>query len=121
MYSSLTFAGILDPDPLKRWTAYQASMHPFVTGATTRRRSGTALDSSSREFDICWTPPWDPAICRRKLLDVQRTREKQRALRRSVSGGNPPPSLTGGRSLDTSIDELGPLRRDQQLSPSIRR
>jgi serine/threonine protein kinase len=109
--------GVLDPDPLKRWTAYQASMHPFITGRQPRRKS----DTSAREFDICWAPPWDPAICRRKLLDVQRTRERQRALRRSVSGGIPPPSLSGGRSLDAAIDELSPLRRDQELSPSLRR
>ena len=98
-------------------------MHPFVTGREHRRRSGTA-DSSSREFDICWAPPWDPAICRRKLLDVQRTREKQRALRRSLSGGNPPRSMSGGydgRNLDAVIDELSPLRRSQHLaSPSTR-
>ncbi|EED88177.1 hypothetical protein THAPSDRAFT_37862, partial [Thalassiosira pseudonana CCMP1335] len=24
--------GVLDPDPWKRWTAHQASMHPFLTG-----------------------------------------------------------------------------------------
>jgi hypothetical protein len=76
---------------------------------------------SSREFDICWAPPWDPAICRRKLLDVQRTREKQRALRRTSSSGNPPPSLMGGRSLDAAIDELSPMRREQDPSPPFLR
>lgn len=32
-------------------------------------------------FDIFWQPPWDPGICRRKLVSVQRMREKQNAER----------------------------------------
>jgi dual specificity protein kinase YAK1 len=29
--------GVLEIDPWKRWTAYQASMHPFLTGSTNYR------------------------------------------------------------------------------------
>ena len=35
--------------------------------------------------DIYWEPPWDPGICRRKLLNVQKTRERQQAARRGYS------------------------------------
>lgn len=110
--------GLLDPDPWKRWTAYQASQHPFLTGSSHRRLAARILPSTPtttatansddddkmitsttgqnndkvttssssgssssgfREFDIYWVPPWDPSICRRKLLNVQKTREKQQA------------------------------------------
>uniref|UniRef100_A0A7S1GLQ8 Protein kinase domain-containing protein n=1 Tax=Cyclophora tenuis TaxID=216820 RepID=A0A7S1GLQ8_CYCTE len=73
--------GILDPDPWKRWTALQASQHPFITGSSSHRRR--TEERRSREFDIYWVPPWDPSICRRKLLNVQKTREKQQAMRRN--------------------------------------
>lgn len=126
-------AGILDPDPLKRWTAYQASMHPFITGDTSHRhrslpQAGDPV-TANREFAICWDPPWDEAICRRRLLAVHRTREKQarekqRILRRSLSGGSQPRSLPaglGGRSLDASPNKLNSLRRSQPASPAVRR
>jgi len=108
--------GILEPDPWKRWTAFQASQHPFITGSPLHPRrqqqqqqqdiassvtgdesltaSSTSTDkkssSSSSSFDIYWVPPWDPSVCRRKLLNVQKTREKQQALRRSygTTAGN---------------------------------
>lgn len=70
--------GILDPDPWKRWTAFQASQHPFVTGTNSHRQ----VNGGS----IHWVPPWDPSICRRKLLNVQKTREKQQSVRRSGCG-----------------------------------
>eukprot|EP00978_Attheya_sp_CCMP212_P016239 scaffold42342_cov52-Attheya_sp.AAC.3 len=86
--------GILDPDPWKRWTAYQASNHPFITGSSSRRRPAGSDASASRQhisngangrpdFDIYWAVPWDPAICRRKLLCVQKARDKQQAMRRN--------------------------------------
>jgi serine/threonine protein kinase len=90
--------GILDPDPWKRWTAFQASQHPFITGGQSHRRrpdnssvnnnnnndetTTTTAGGGNNNFDIYWVPPWDPSICRRKLLNVQKTREKQQALRR---------------------------------------
>lgn len=86
--------GILDPDPWKRWTAFQAAQHPFLTGERSRRRRPEADNSNSNstnnnevtatnnEMGIHWIPPWDPSICRRKLMTVQKTRERQQALRR---------------------------------------
>lgn len=65
--------GILDPDPWKRWTAHQASMHPFVTGVIP--------DSHRRSKEFYWVPPWDPSICHRKLLSVKKAREKKASLR----------------------------------------
>lgn len=85
--------GILDPDPWKRWTAFQASQHPFVTGNLGELRpkgSNVVMDpkeenQANLEFDMYWPSPWDPAICRRKLLNVQKMREKQQSMRRTVS------------------------------------
>jgi hypothetical protein len=36
--------------------------------------------------DIYWEPPWDPGICRRKLLNVQKMRERQQGARRGYTG-----------------------------------
>lgn len=76
--------GLLDPDPWKRWTAYQAAQHPFITGEQIVRPSeGSVPDSQNSEnhansvVDMYWEPPLDPGICRRKLLSVQKVREKQ--------------------------------------------
>jgi serine/threonine protein kinase len=88
--------GVLDPDPWKRWTAFQASQHPFLTGRQPNLRrsipsatlnhsnSGAStgettllLPSSQSALEISWVPPWDPSICRRKLHHVKKTREKQ--------------------------------------------
>ncbi|KAL7477053.1 hypothetical protein ACHAW6_002870, partial [Cyclotella cf. meneghiniana] len=81
--------GILDPDPWKRWTAKQASMHPFLTGSNLYRSKlgevgadGTRL--GAKPYDIHWVPPWDASICRRKLLVVQKTKDKSR--RNSLHG-----------------------------------
>ena len=76
--------GILDPDPWKRWTAHQASMHPFVTG--------TITDSHRKSKEFYWSPPWDPSICHRKLLSVSKAREKQLRGKRS---GNLSTSIKG--------------------------
>lgn len=77
--------GILDPDPWKRWTAFQASQHPFIIGGRTNRVTPENVNKASggnNKSQVFWVPPWDPSICRRKLLNVQKTREKQQALRR---------------------------------------
>mmetsp|Transcript_25866 Transcript_25866/g.71193 ORF Transcript_25866/g.71193 Transcript_25866/m.71193 type:complete len:1182 (+) Transcript_25866:3-3548(+) len=85
--------GLLDPDPWKRWTAFQAMQHPFLTGALNQLRPKTEADvfdpketnHANLDLDHYWKPPWDPAICRRKLLNVQKMREKQQAMRRNLS------------------------------------
>jgi serine/threonine protein kinase len=85
--------GVLDPDPWKRWTAFQALQHPFLTGEFGQFRmksSEMKLDpkeenQANLKLDLYWQAPWDPAICRRKLLNVQKMREQQQALRKNVS------------------------------------
>ena len=82
--------GLLDPDPWKRWTAFQAVQHPFLTGDLDRLRpkpSDVNLDPREENhanllLDVFWQAPWDPAICRRKLLNVQKIREKYQTGRR---------------------------------------
>lgn len=85
--------GVLDPDPWKRFTAFQAAQHPFVTGQLSQLRIKTddmvlnprEENQANIELDVYWPPPWDPSICRRKLLNVQKIREKQQAMRKSLS------------------------------------
>ena len=85
--------GVLDPDPWKRWTAHQASMHPFLTGSTVYRikSSGTGdvgadgTKSGVRPYDIHWVPPWDASISRRKLMVIQKTKEKMTAQQQQPS------------------------------------
>jgi dual specificity protein kinase YAK1 len=85
--------GLLDPDPWKRWTAFQAIQHPFLTGDARqlqKKSPGMKLNQTEQnlanlELDFVWQGPWDPSICRRKLLSVQKLREKQ-SLRRSGNG-----------------------------------
>ena len=36
--------------------------------------------------ELYWEPPWDPGICRRKLLNVQKMRDLQDTARRGHSG-----------------------------------
>jgi type II secretory pathway pseudopilin PulG len=84
--------GILDPDPWKRWTAFQAASHPFITGGPLESSSAITRSSSSprdenqanRLFGLYWEPPPDPTIYRRKLLKVQKMREKQQLARRGL-------------------------------------
>ena len=79
--------GVLDPDPWKRWTAHQASMHPFLTGSSVYRiKSSSSAEIgpdgkkiSNRPYDIHWVPPWDASISRRKLMVIQKTKEKATA------------------------------------------
>lgn len=114
--------GMLDPDPWKRWTAYQASQHPFITGQSSQLRQKTAdtkLDyneenQANKDFDVYWVPPWDPGICRRKLLNVQRMREKQNAQRRGYSQ---PRSSAGMEGHDNV--EMRSASRSNQKSPSM--
>mmetsp|Transcript_8080 Transcript_8080/g.16259 ORF Transcript_8080/g.16259 Transcript_8080/m.16259 type:complete len:1277 (-) Transcript_8080:118-3948(-) len=89
--------GLLDPDPWKRWTAFQAVQHPFITGQLSQLKKKTGdvrLDPKETNLanltlEYYWKAPWDPAICRRKLLNVQKMREKQQANRRSLSSRSP--------------------------------
>jgi len=71
--------GVLDPDPWKRWTAHQASMHPFLTGSSVYRiktSAGEVAAGGAKPYDIHWVPPWDASISRRKLMVIQKTKEK---------------------------------------------
>jgi len=79
--------GVLDPDPWKRWTAHQASMHPFLTGSSVYRVKssvGEVSPGGAKPYDIHWVPPWDASISRRKLMVIQKTKEKA-ALQASSS------------------------------------
>lgn len=74
--------GLLNPDPCERWTAYQASAHPFLTG-----KAGLLLKKPEgglkSETDVNWSPPWDPSICRRKLSFKQGTLSRSHRRRMS--------------------------------------
>ena len=114
--------GLLDPDPWKRWTAYQASQHPFITGQPGQLRKKTAetkLDyneenQANQLFDAYWVAPWDPGICRRKLLNVQKMREKQNTQRRGYSQTRSSASIDGHDNV-----EMRAASRSNQKSPSM--
>jgi len=114
---------LLDPDPWKRWTAYQASQHPFVTGIAGQLRKKTAStkidykeeNQANIGFDLYWAPPWDPGICRRKLLNVQRMREKQNAQRRGYAQPRSSSQLVDGHD---NLDMRSASRQNQK-SPSM--
>lgn len=57
--------GLLNPNPIERWTAGQAWGHPFITGKSAYRRRNGNLDALHN--DISWTPDWDPTKCKRIL------------------------------------------------------
>jgi len=124
--------GVLDPDPWKRWTAHQASMHPFLSGSTNYRFKSAGevgIDgnkSGARPYDIHWVPPWDASICRRKLLAVQKKKEKggrrrlsetnnrnqiRHAVPEATAAPNPPPMSTQG------LDIYGTPLRMQKTEP----
>lgn len=69
--------GILNPDPCERWTAFQASTHPFITGITFRRRNGKDANIGKGKMkitdEIYWSTPWDPSVCRR-ILSLKRSK-----------------------------------------------
>jgi hypothetical protein len=51
--------------------------------------------------DIYWEAPWDPNVCRRKLLSVQKNREKQQATRRgNTLARSAPPRPSSANSHD---------------------
>jgi serine/threonine protein kinase len=114
--------GVLDPDPWKRWTAFQALQHPFLTGdfgQFRRKSSEMKLDSKEEnqanlKLDLYWQAPWDPAICRRKLLNVQKMREQQQALRKNVSS-RPHTHINVG----SEINELAERRLGRKGEPSL--
>jgi hypothetical protein len=85
--------GLLDPDPWKRWTAFQAMQHPFLTGDLEKlrpKRPEVELNLKEENhanivLDFSWEAPWDAAICRRQLLNVQKMREAQGGSQISLS------------------------------------
>ena len=118
--------GILDPDPWKRWTAFQAAQHPFLTGRKSRRQRPESEHTeapprtiTSKANDnmtgINWVPPWDPSICRRKLLTVQKTRERQQALQRGYGATR---QQQQQQSYETSGVEVDLYERMRQNSDS---
>lgn len=113
--------GVLEPDPWKRWTAHQASSHPFITGSymNSAARGASPTQSIKMNVDVSnWNPPWDPSICRRKLSFVQRIREDQR-FRNPVRPLGPSPK--GMHDAQAYIDEARDnlLRRGITLSPEF--
>ncbi|CAJ1953555.1 unnamed protein product [Cylindrotheca closterium] len=56
--------GLLDPDPIKRWTALQASQHPFLTGSRIREHTEHTYVDSRKYGNLAnlvghfyWEPP----------------------------------------------------------------
>lgn len=56
--------------------------------------------------DVYWEAPWDPSICRRKLLNVQKMREKQHVARRSFSGRVTPSRSPSTGTQDSATDHV---------------
>lgn len=99
---------LLEPDPWKRLTAFQATHHPFITGeleqllpvtARPKDLSAKELNQANILLDSYWKPPWDPSICRRKLLNVQKLRETQNSHRRARAPGRADPSVVDQNSM----------------------
>ena len=124
--------GILDPDPWRRWTAHQASSHPFISGGAVQRRSqGAPFGEAAKEQnqansvgDIYWDPPWDPGICRRKLLNVQKMREKQNVARRGSSSyrnhhGNIVQNRPSSASSEGSAERYGCSSQSAPAFPNL--
>ena len=57
---------------------------------------------ANRLFNLYWEAPTDPTIYRRKLLNVQKTREKQQAARRNFNRGH---SHSRSRSVSPSSQD----------------
>jgi len=86
--------GLLEPDPWRRWTAYQAISHPFLMGGTFR--VATPADAHGAVEALAhgrgpddpgaWSPRWDASICHRRLLHVERSREMQSRRGRGAAG-----------------------------------
>ena len=64
---------------------------------------------ANRLFNLYWEAPSDPSIYRRKLLNVQKTREKQQAARRGFNRG---PGLSRSRSVSPSSQDGMPTVRN---------
>jgi serine/threonine protein kinase len=120
--------GVLDPDPWKRWTAFQAVQHPFVTGQLVQLRKKNAdMRLEAREtnqanliLNYYWKAPWDPAICRRKLLNVQKMREKQHVVRRTLSNRSPSNDASRRtRPGDPSLSSLTSRRQATATDPPL--
>lgn len=107
------FVGILDPDPWKRWTAFQVASHPFFTGAALQENIDPSKmkdeNHANKLFNLYWEAPSDPSIYRRKLLNVQKTREKQQAARRGFNRGH---GLSRSRSVSPSSQDGMPTVRN---------
>jgi len=106
----------LDPDPWKRWTAHQASMHPFVTG--------DIREAQLRAREFHWVPPWDPSICHRKLLSVKKAREKKALLlRESISRDSVLANSSKSKQLIHSHNVEGPsipqMRTNNEILPEV--
>ena len=101
--------GLLEPDPWKRFTALQVVQHPFLTGNLSDLKKVSEPPAEPKEenqanltLGLYWQVPWDPAILRRKLLNVQRQREKQQSSRRNTPGRSPSQtSMMGDLSLQS--------------------
>jgi len=91
--------GVLNPDPWKRWTAYQASMHPFITGTNLYRRDSR----SDATFDVLWVPPSDPAVYHRKLNAVQKRERQKLLMRRNYSGSSGTTRQPSTRSVPVGL------------------
>lgn len=122
---------MLDPDPWKRWTASQAAMHPFINQNALQQRMHWQNDTDPTGNNFTWTPPWDPAICRRKLLNVQKTREKAILERgnnaNSLSNSEPAPVIKqphlnnneNSASPDVLVSHISALTGAMSLSQSM--
>jgi hypothetical protein len=118
--------GLLNPDPCERWTAYQASTHPFVNGINPKRTKSS--DSVFKtEDDINWSPPWDPAVATRKLsLKKPRVSQHQRTQSSSKTSNldvilknnnSSPTSNVTNMADNLSISYREEQRQSQQLQP----
>lgn len=83
--------GLLNPDPCERWTAYQASSHPFVTGGSIQRRLSQEKITINDINEVNWSPPWDPTVCRRKLSFKQGALNKSNRRLNTPSRPDAPP------------------------------